>query len=292
MESTSNKNLFMEGRIKQQAFETVGRRESWAEQRIATVNIVGTKDKVAGKVKPGDNANVIDEATGGFNSDYFIRTVEESCDDGVTYNATLTLVKCPDGKTEPYAISWEASMEEVQTPLINHPMLRKEGIIDQLYKWEDTSPGRRIGNDKEGNLIFYYDETEYSGTQITLNRKKITNEWNIAYCKAILGGIKTFNRYLPVITKTSTYLELKGIRYDDDRIPQRGNIEDFSGPDTIGHFDDPDIKIEGYKSGKDGVWFKSMDRYVINADGTATRTESWVFTNDTSANWIYTNQLD
>ena len=289
----ANKTAVLEGRIKQQGFETVGRRDSWAEQRIATATVVGTIDKVFDKVKPGDSMGSHSGwFDGKFNNKYFVRTVEQSSDDGVTGYVTLTFVKCPNGKTEPFAISWEASMEEVQTPLINHPMLRKNGIIDELYKWEDTSPGRRVGKDKEGNLIFYYDETEYSGTQIKLNRKKITNAWNVAYCKAILGGIKTFNRYLPVITKTSTYLELKGIHYNDDHMPYRGQIEDFSGPDTIGHFDDPDIKIEGYKTGKKGVWFKSMDRYVINTDGTATRTESWVFTNDTSANWIYTNQLD
>lgn len=283
----------LEGRIKQHGFETVGRRESWAEQRISTVTVVGTIDKVFDKVKPGDSMGSHSEwFNGKFNNKYFVRTVEQSSDDGVTGNVTITFVKCPNGKTEPYAISWEASMEEVQTPLINHPMLREKGDIDQLFKWEDTSPGRRVGKDKEGNLIFKYDETEYSGTGITLTPHKITNEWNIAYCKAVMAGIKTFNRYLPVVTKTSTYLELKGIHYNDDHMPYRGQIEDFSGPDTIGHFNDPDIKIEGYKTGKKGVWFKSMDRYVINADGTATRTESWVFTNDTSANWIYTNQLD
>ena len=241
----------LEGRIKQQGFETVGRRESWAEQRIATATVVGTIGKVWDKVRPGKSMGDFNSWFGGkYNSDYYVRTVEQSSDDGITGNVTITFVKCPNGKTEPYAISWEASMEEVQTPLINHPMLRKYGIIDQLYKWEDTSPGRRVRKDKEGNLIFYYDETEYSGTQITLNRKKITNEWNIAYCKAILGGIKTFNRYLPVITKTSTYLELKGIHYNDDHMPFRGNIEDFSGPDTIGHFNDPTSRSKDTSPGR------------------------------------------
>lgn len=282
------------GRAARGGFETVGRRSSWAESRVSTATVVGKIADVFDRAKPGDSmaqhANWFGAA---FNPLYFVRTVDESSDDGVTGTVTLSLVKCPNGKTKPYNITWEVGMEEVQMKLINHPLVRKNCNIDELLMWEDTQKGRRVEQNKDGDLKFYYDEYDYSaGAGVSINRHEITGDWNIAYCKAVTQGIETYNRYLPVITKNSTYLEMPGAQYSQDHIVTGGTITDFSGKDTIGHYNFPDLRVSGFINGKDGVWFKNMDKYTINADGTATRTEGWVFTNDPSAMWIYTGELN
>lgn len=282
------------GRAERGGFETVGRRQSWAEQRVSTATVVGKVEDVFDKAKPGDSmANHAAWFGNKFNPNYYVRTVEESSDDGVMATVSLTLVKCPQGKTKPYNVTWEVGMEEVQMKLINHPLVLENCDIDKLLMWEDTQKGRRVEKDKDGKLTFFYDEYDYSGgAGVIINRQKITGEWDIAYCKAVTQGIETFNRYLPVITKNSSFLEMPGANYSQDHIVTGGTISDFTGSDTIGHYDAPDLKVAGFIDGKDGVWFKNLDRYTINADGTATRTEGWVFTNDPSAKWIYTGNLD
>ena len=278
------------GRIAGAPFETVGRSESWAEQRVATVRVVGKYDQLEGKVKPGD---CMADFSGWFgnasSSQYYVRTADLRSPDGVTGELQLTLLKCADGKNLPYNVTWDVSMEEVQTRLINHPKVVENCDIDILLAWEETPKRMRVAKDDNGELKFYYIIGTYSATGEP-DVYAVEGDWNIAYCKAVTQGIDTFNRYLPVVTKNSFYLELNGLDYNDEHQITGGTVKNFTGSDKIGSFGEPDLKVRGYSS-ENGVWFKSGDKLTSQADGTWVRTETWVFSNDPQHKWIYTGQL-
>lgn len=278
------------GKIARGPFETVGRNESWAEQKTYAVHVVGQYKDLTGRVKPGDSMDKFAGWFGGrFENNMFVRTVDLSSPDGVTGELNLTMLECPQGETKPYNVTWEVGMEEVQMRLINHPDVIKNCDIQRLLMWEDTPKYLRVKTDNDGEWKFYYyDGTVTSGN---IDTKPITDEWEVAYCKAVTQGIETFNRYLPVITKNSFYLKLPGAQYSEAHVVTGGTISDFTGSDVIGQYSAPDLKVAGFIDNKDGVWFKNGDRYTTNPDGTATRTESWVFTNDPSHMWIYTHNL-
>ena len=281
----------IEGKIKTTPFETVGRTDSFAEQMTASAIVIGKYEDLNGVVHQGDSMGSHGGwFNGKYDSNYYVKNFELSSPDGVTGELRMSLVNCPNGKTEPYNITWDVGMEEVQMKLINHPMIIEYGDMSKLFKWEETRKGRRIRYKSNGDMEFYYDD--YSDSGQFLGLVKMTGDWNIAYCKAVTQGIETFNRYLPVITKNTYYLELAGAQPDLNHIVHSGTIRDFTGADSIGHFDAPDLKVKGYIDHKDGVWFKSGDKYTSQADGSWIRTEMWVFTNDPRHMWIYTNELD
>ena len=287
----ANTDPVIKGSIERGPFETVGRNEAWAEQRTYALHVVGKYGDLSGVVKPGDSMDkYANWFKGRFESNMFVRTVDLSTPDGVTGEMTLTMLKCPQGKTKPFNVTWEVGMEEVQMKLINHPDIIKNANVERLLMWEDTPKSMRVKVDKDGNWTFWY----YDGlwTDGAVNPKQITAPWEVAYCKAVSQGIETYNRYLPVITKNSSFLEMPGAEYSEAHIITGGTITDFTGSGVIGQYDAPDLKVAGFIDRRDGVWFKNGDRYQTNPDGTATRTESWVFTNDPSHMWIYTHQLD
>lgn len=288
-ESTAN----LIGKINNGPFETVGRSESWAEQRVATVTIIGKFDDLTDAVKPGDAMGDHQNWFGGkWAQNWFVRTIDLLSPDGVTGELKLSLLNCAQGKTKPYNVTWDASMEEVQMRLINHPDIIKNANIEILLKWEDTPKYARVKRDKDDNLSFFYlDYVMDSVGDLTGDLKAIDGEWEKAYCKAVTQGIETFNRYLPVIIKNSYYLELDGADYNQSHQVTGGTLRDFTGADSIGHFDTPDLKLDGYTD-RDGLWFKSGDKITVQADGTAVRTETWTFTNDPSHKWVYTGNLD
>ena len=281
----------VKGKIERSPFETPGRVDSYAEQRTSSVVVVGKIEDLQGRVAQGDSMGKFPNwFNGRFNSSYFVKNFELASPDGITGELRMSLVNCPNGKTKPYNITWDVSMEEVQMKLINHPMIIENGNVQALFKWEETRKGRRVEVNKNGDMVFYYDDYATDGQ--FLGRVKMTGDWNIAYCSAVTQGIETYNRYLPVITKNSYYLELAGATPDINHVVHSGTIQDFTGANSIGHFDVPELKVEGYIHGKDGVWFKSGDKYTSQADGSWIRTENWVFTNDPRHMWIYTNELN
>ena len=281
----------IEGRIKTTPFETTGRTDSHADLSTAAVFVLGKYEMLKNAVKQGDSMGKhANWFNGQVNSSYYIKNFELSTPDGITGELKMSLVNCPNGKTKPYNITWDVGMEEVNLRLICHPMIIENGDITKLFKWEDTRKSRRVKYKKGGEMDFYYDEYSTDGKYLGL--VKMTGKWNIAYCYAITQGLEGFNRYLPVIVKNSYYLELAGAEPDLNHIIHSGTIQDFTGADKIGHFDAPDLKVHGYIDQKDGVWYKSGDRYTSQADGSWIRTETWVFTNDPRHMWIYTNQLD
>ena len=197
----------IEGDISRHPFETIGRTESWAEQRNIAAVVVGKWQDLKNAVKPGDSmGDHPNWFNGAFNGNYYVKNLEVSSPDGVSGELRMSLVYCPQGKTEPYNITWDVGMEEVQMKLINHPMIIENGNMQALFKWEETRKGRRVESKSNGDLVFYYDD--YGDNGQFLGRVKMTGDWNIAYCKAVTQGIETYNRYLPVITKNTYYLEL------------------------------------------------------------------------------------
>lgn len=302
-----SKNTLYKGKIANGPFEILGRSESWAEQRIWTVTVVGKWEEVRNRFKVGDSmTDHKDVFDGGSDRNYFIKNVNAVYSEGDVGEVQLTLVNCPNGKTKPYAVTWNIAMEEVQMKLINHPKILEHGNINMLTMWEDTDIGIRIRKRKDaqdsvgldGVDFYYVDRSKIYNMSAANNIDavlKVTGDWNIAYCKAVTSGITTYNRYLPVLTKTSSYLELDGIEYDmDSRMINGGKIKDFIRRDGIGKIaqeGDIDITIDGYTN-DNGVWFNNEDSYAANADGTWTRTQSWVFTNDAKHKWIYTHNLE
>lgn len=279
------------GRIAQGPFETVGRSESWAEQRTTSVLVVGKYSDLKNKVKPGDSMKSFPSwFDGKADENWFVKTVELTSPDGVTGELRLSLINCPEGKTFPYNVTWDIAMEEVQMKLINHPSVLHNCDVDALIAWLDTQPGLRVYKDKD-EIKYRYLKYEKQGETFSYVEKNITGDWNIAFCNAVTQGIDTYNKYLPVVTKNSYYLELPGVAYNDAHVITGGLLTGFTGPDSIGRFNEPPIGIRGYSSGN-GLWFKNCDKFTSQPDGTWVRTEGWVFTNDPSHKWIYTGSLD
>lgn len=281
------------GRMVNGPFETVGRSESWAEQRMTAVQVVGKYADLKDTVKPGDDMKAFPKwFDGKAGNNWFVKTIDLTSPDGVTGELRLSLVNCPDGKTKPYNVTWDVAMEEVQMKLINHPSVLNNCDIDALVAWLDTQPGMRVTKDeKTGKIAYQYLKYEETDGVLSYKPEKITGEWNIAFCDAVTQGIETYNKYLPVVTKNSYYLELPGVIYNDAHVITGGFITGFTGPNAIGKFSEPPISIHGYANGN-GLWFKNCDKFTSQPDGTWIRTEGWVFTNDPRHKWIYTGSID
>ena len=272
------------GRIDKAPHEVPGRSDEFAENKTAATTFIGKYDDVRSKMeslKNGDPMSTFNAwADEPFNSKYYIRTMNLTHVDGDLGELHVTFVCCPRGKEEPYNRVWEVGMEEVQKKLISHPFIQEKADMSVLFKWEETPARDRV--DKNGDFWYATGEMDGDLPQLT----KIDGDAEIAYCKAVMAGIETFNLYLPVVSCTSYYVKVPGVLYDGDGIISGGSIH---MDDEIGHFDEPDVKVRGFTKGK---WFKSMDKYIENADGTCTRNEQWTYTNDTKHSWIYDQLKD
>ena len=266
------------GRINQAPHEEPGRTDEWSENRIASGTFIGKYDDVNDKMnslRPGlpmSNFNAWTDKT--FSQNFFIRTMQLTRGDGDTGELHVTFVKCPNGPEQPYNKVWEVGMEEVQKKLITHPYIQKHGDADILFKWEETPMRYRTNGDD-----FFYSTGAMNGDIPEL--RKVTGDANIAYCKAVMAGIETYNLYLPVVSCTSYYIKIPGVLYGSDGIVRGGTIH---MDDDIGKFDKPDVSVRGFTKGN---WFKSMDKFVESADGTCTRNEQWTYTPDKEHSWIY-----
>lgn len=279
------------GRINNGAFETVGRTESWAEQRIANAIVVGKFADLDGQAKPGDSmAQHAGWFGGKWNGNWFIRTTDLTSTDGISAELRMSLILCANGKTRPYNVTWDVGMEEVQMKLISHPDIQANCSMERLLRWENTPAGERVKVDKDGNVEYRYATGQYNSDG-SLKTEKINKPWEIAYCKAVVAGITTYNRYAPILTKTSYYLELPGVNYDSNTHQVTGGtISEFTGSSEIGKFSNPPLNISGYGS-SEGLWFKNGDRFTCDAAGCWQRIETWTFTPDKKHAWIYTGQL-
>lgn len=279
------------GKITQIPYETVGRSEEWADNRIAATDIYGRwEDLLSLELKPGDPMSRLAGYLDGWSGSYYIRTASLTREEGNIGHYHISLVRCDKGKNKPFNVTWDVSMEEVQKKLITHPIFEdKPDVRNQIMMWEDTIKAERVKYDKDGKPTYYY-QTADMIVQGQIVPIKVTSKEAIAYMDAVMAGIETYNLYLPIIVKTSQYLELPGVDYDaDSHIAEGGTISEFTKEDEIGRFSqDLEMKIAGFTK---GLWFKSGDKFTMQSDGTWTRTETWTYTNDTRHDWIYTHQF-
>lgn len=163
------------------------------------------------------------------------------------------------------------TMQEVQYDLEDHPHLKS--ARDTILKWLATDEAKRVDGGK------------YKYTDANDNETEITDDTAKKFCAAYMAGIKTFNRYYPVIEKISTYKNPPGLARNEKSFT--GGSPTFSA--GIGKFGDPPISLNGYGNGH---WFSSKDEWVENADKTWQRTQQWTYTPESSSGyhaWIYNN---
>ena len=180
----------------------------------------------------------------------------------------LSLVQIASADTA-YDISYEIDLSEVQMSLKKHPSL-DAAAISIIQQWEATPEAVRVYGSGSSIGFRYYAMDATTAKQGALTAVD-TKSKAYDYLYALASGIETYNVYLPVITKTSHYLTLSTTKIDVSK---------------LGTFDSPPITVGSYSSDSK-YWFKSADKYARANDGTATRTEQWTYTNDTTHSWIY-----
>ena len=172
----------------------------------------------------------------------------------------------------PTKVTYRIEMAEERTDLISHPHVAD--FVDILVKWMGTADTQKYDAAAEQ---YQYD----TGDGITFAH--ITEQAAIDFCTAWMHGIKTYNRYFPVVEKISIYKRPPGMTMNGASIS--GGSPTFSS--DIGTWDAPNITLNGFPS---TGFFKSKDSYVQNANTSWTRTEQWVWTPDGSSSnygWIY-----
>lgn len=172
-------------------------------------------------------------------------------------------------------ITYRVEMAEEQTDLIAHPTIAaSETTVAICLKWLATDDKNKINQQGNG---YQYDEGD--GETFT----PISDANAIKFCQAWMHGIKTYNRYYPVIEKISISKRVPGLTASGAKIT--GGTADFS--EDIGKWDSPDIDLQGYAS---TGYFKSKDSWQSLANRSWQRTEQWVWTpdgSDSQYGWIY-----
>lgn len=176
----------------------------------------------------------------------------------------------------PTKITYRLTMAEEQTDLIAHPTITASTtVVDICLKWLATDDAK-----KHDGTHYQYDEGD--GETFT----PISDATAIKFCQAWMHGIKTYNRYFPVVEKISTWKRVPGLTLSGAQITG-GTITTANFSADIGKWDSPAITLAGYSS---TGFFKSKDDWTQNAKSSWTRTEQWVWTPDGSGSnygWIY-----
>lgn len=243
------------GQIEKSPMESVMRVESYGESKVCETEITGIYDDLENQIIPGCRIpqQYLKTISG---SDYFVKEVTLSREDGNVGVAHVKFVKCAS-PTEPYSVTFEVAMEAVTMNLISHPKIQEdEKALEEIQRLEAMMPEERIEKESE-----------------------FTSEMAKKYIAANKAGITTYNKYLPIVRKTSLYLRLPGGLYNADGQCTGGTIL----VDGIGKFGSPMILV----SGAQGDWLKSRDTFSLNSDGSATRNEEWTLSDDTKHKWIY-----
>ena len=174
-----------------------------------------------------------------------------------------------DANLTPVRTTFRIDMQEVQYDLEDHPAL--QGVKSTVLKWLATDESVRMSADK-----FYYSDEDGG-------KKEIDDDDVKKFCKAYAAGIKTFNRYYPVIEKISIWKNPPGL-VQSGRSFTGGNPK-FSR--EMGKFDVPPLTLVGFDEKN---WYKSKDTWAQNENKTWTRTEQWTYTPEGSEGehaWIY-----
>ena len=186
---------------------------------------------------------------------------------------TINCVRYEDGASfSALRTTFSIDMQEVQYDLEDHPSIKD--VRNIVLMWLATDESKRV----DGDNYMYMDK---DGAL-----QKVTGNAAIRFCAAYMAGIKTFNRYFPVIEKISTWSNPPGLSRSGKSFT--GGTPMFSS--NAGKFDSPPISLNGYPATN---WFKSHDKWVENENKTWTHTEQWTYTPESSSGdhaWIY-NEL-
>lgn len=212
-------------------------------------------------------------------SGYYVDTATLSTSEG---EATIT-IRCLNPGTDsqsapiaPVLIEYQILMSEVQMDLVTHPTITANAnALDECLKWLATDEAQR------------FDGTDYYWVDADGNQQLVNQQEAVDFCAAWMHGIRTYNRYYPIIEKQSTYTRIPGLTLGgtgESPISVTGGTARFS--ENIGHFSTPDISLTGYAS---TGWFKSGDDYRSSGK-VFVRSEQWTWTPDGSDSpyaWIY-----
>lgn len=185
---------------------------------------------------------------------------------------TINCIRYESGDDwSPVRTTFKIDMTEVCYDLVDHPYLIS--YRDRIMMWLATEDSERTADNK-----YYYKDR--NGTLQEFAAGSLGEK----FCLAYMAGIKTFNRYYPVIERISTWRNPPGLT-------RAGNS--FSGGNPmfsigIGRYDEPPLALNGYPSAN---WFKSRDCWSENGGKSWTRTEQWTYTPEGSSSghaWIYT----
>ena len=240
-----------------------------AEKNSATVEVEGTHDALS-RLGSAEIAAFVPVGYA------FESSQLSSTGDGMgklTVKATLYDNPAASGLT-PVRTTFRIEMLEVQYDLEDHPYLAGT-YRDICLKWLATDEAVRVSGEK-----YYY--TNENGEPHEINDARA-----LKFIAAYMAGIKTFNRYYPVVEKISVYKNPPGLTMSGNSFT--GGSPTFS--EGIGTYDDPPISLNGYPSGH---WFKSKDSWTEGENKAWTRTEQWTFTPQWGSDehgWIYT-ELD
>lgn len=169
----------------------------------------------------------------------------------------------------PNRTTFRISMEAVTYDLIDHPHL--ESVRDICTMWLATDEAERC----DGGSYFYKNQ---DGELLSVGGGPQND-----FCAAYMAGIKTFNRYYPVLERITTWDNPPGVT-KEGRSYTGGTFTRFS---AIGTYEIPPVEIAGYAS---GGWFKSGDDWTQNEGRDWTRTEQWTWTPEAAGGahgWIY-----
>lgn len=251
---------------------TVGVRYGTSSRETATITIEGpaASVKAARPAYGSDASSIVTELSG-----YIVEHADYSPDG--RGGATLT-VSCQSttagtsGQTlGPTKSTLRIEMAEVQLDLQQHPSLADvRGIIAQ---WLASDPGVQYS----GSTGYSYSEAD--GSPVEISSDSAAHK----FCAAYAAGIRTFNRYYPVVSRIAIYATLDGATRSGQNIT--GGTPTFS--QGIGTWDNPPVTLSGYPA---GYWFKSHDAWEQQQDQNFVRTEQWTYTPEGSSGphgWIY-----
>ena len=242
--------------------QTTGTVVSQADRRSAVVT-------VEGPVAALKSANLDDFIPDGYTLDSSNVTPSG---DGLG-KLTINCVKYESGSSfSSIRTTFRIEMQEVQYDLEDHPFLADARNI--ILMWLATDEAKRV----DGNSYKYTDKDG--------ELKTVSGDKALKFCAAFMAGIKTFNRYYPVIEKISTWSNPPGLSRSGKSFT--GGTPTFSS--DAGKFATPPLSLSGYETAN---WFKSKDSWVENENHTWTRTEQWTYTPESSSGshaWIY-NEL-
>ena len=177
----------------------------------------------------------------------------------------------------PTKITYRLTMAEEQTDLIAHPVITANAtVVKDCLAWLATDDSKKV--DENGD--YQYDNPD--GTTYT----PITDATAIQFCDAWMHGIKTFNRYFPVVEKISTYKRVPGLSLTGATITG-GTVSSTNFGGNIGTWNAPPITLSGFAS---TGFFKSKYDWTQDAKSSWTLTEQWVWTpdgSDSDYGWIY-----